>query len=62
MWKFSSPKTTDKHLHSMLAYLVSTFSTSVRVLEAKAIGLLFCMRDAPDPYLLASVCISSGFV
>ena len=57
--KFSSPKTTDKHLHSIFAYLVSA---SIRVLEANAIGLLFCKSAAPNPYLLASVCISTGFV
>ena len=56
---FSSLKTTDKHLCSIFGYLVSM---SVRVLEANAIGLLFCMRAAPNPYLLASVCISTGFV
>ena len=59
-WNFSSPNTTtDKHSRSILAYLVST---SVRVLEANAMGLLSCMRAAPSPYSLASVCISIGFV
>ena len=36
----------------MLAYEVSTL---VRVLLAKAMGCLSCMRAAPSPYLLALV-------
>ena len=59
VWNFSRPNTTDKHSRSILAYLVSM---SVRVLEANAMGLLSCMRAAPNPYSLASVCISIGLV
>ena len=59
VWNFSTPKQTDKYLHSMLVYLVFM---SVRVLEAKAIGLLSWMRAAPSPYSLASVCVTMGIV
>ena len=34
--EFSNPKCTEKHSHSILAYHVSM---SVRILEAKAIGI-----------------------
>ena len=50
--KLSKPKTTDKHSHSMFAYLDST---GVRVLEANATGLFCWMSAAPGPYSLASV-------
>ena len=54
---FSNPKTTERHLHSILAYLVST---CVKVLEANVLGLLSCSSAAPSPYPLASVCVLSG--
>ena len=57
MWNLSKPKTTDKPSLSMLVYHVST---SVRVLDVKAMGLLFCRRAAPRPYSLASVCTVRG--
>ena len=58
VWNLSNPKTTDKHSLSMLGYCVST---SVRVLEVKAMGLWFCKSAAPKPYSLASVCIVRGW-
>ena len=57
--KFSNLKQTDRHLCSILAYLVSML---VRVLEAKAIGLPSWMRAVPRPYSLALVCITMGLV
>ena len=42
---------------SMLAYRLSA---PVRDLEAKAIGLLSCMRQAPSPHREASACTVTG--
>ena len=55
--KFLQSKTTERHSHSILAYIVST---SVKVLEENAMGLLCCSSAAPSPYSLVSVCMVSG--
>ena len=47
---FSSPKTIDKHYLCIFVY-----STSVKILGANVIGLLFCSNAASKPYALASV-------
>ena len=59
MRNFFKLKTTDRHSLLMFVYLVSTL---VKVLEANAMGCMFCVSAAPKPHSLASVCISTGFV
>ena len=56
---FKSKAYIERHSPSMLAYLVST---SVKVLLAKAMGLLFWRSAALRPYSLALVCRIRGCV
>ena len=57
--KCFSTKQIDEHLHSILMYLVLM---SMRIFEAKTIGLQSWIRAAPSPYSLTPVCITMGLV
>ena len=55
---FSRPKHTERHSPLIFVYLVSVL---VRVLLENAMGWPSYSSDVPRPYLLALVCIMTGF-